>query len=119
MYASHNNRAVSALASIAMVAGIGVMLVFGLQAGRIVEAAQALVAIDLLPPRPTPTPTPPPPPRKSEKSAPKGDPGQRNLKNKATQIVAIVPPILIVPPPPGGGRDHPRQHRQRHPERRF
>ena len=100
MYASHNNRAASALASTAIVAGIGAMLVFGLQAGRIVEATQALIAIDLPPPRPTPTPTPPPPPKKSEKSAPKGDPGQRNLKNKATQIVAIVPPILIVPPPP-------------------
>ena len=56
MYASHNNRAVSALASTAIVAGIGAMLVFGLQAGRIVEAAQALVAIDLPPPRPTPNP---------------------------------------------------------------
>ena len=100
MYASQDNRAVSALASTAIVAGIGAMLVFGLQAGRIVEAAQALVAIDLIPPRPSPTPTPTPPPKKSEKSAPKGDPGQRNLKNKATQIVAIVPPILIVPPPP-------------------
>ena len=100
MYASQDNRAVSALASTAIVAGIGAMLVFGLQAGRIVEATQALIAIDLPPPRPTPTPTPPPPPKKSEKSAPKGDPGQRNLKNKATQIVAIVPPILIVPPPP-------------------
>ncbi len=100
MYASQDNRAVSAIASTAIVAGIGAMLVFGLQAGRIVEATQALIAIDLPPPRPTPTPTPPPPPKKSEKSAPKGDPGQRNLKNKATQIVAIVPPILIVPPPP-------------------
>ena len=100
MYASPNHRAVSALASIAIVAGIGAMLVFGLQAGRIVEATQALVAIDLIPPRPSPTPTPTPPPKKSEKSAPKGDPGQRNLKNKATQIVAIVPPILIMPPPP-------------------
>ena len=100
MYASDNNRAVSALASTAIVAGIGAMLVFGLQAGAIVKATQALVAIDLIAPPPTPTPTPPPPPKKSEKSAPKGDPGQRNLMNKATQIVAIKPPIVILTPPP-------------------
>ena len=100
MYASHNNRAASALASTAIVAGIGAMLVFGLQAGRVEQVTQALVAIDLLPPQPSPTPSPTPPPRKSEKSAPKGDPGERNLKNEATQIVAIKPPILILPPPP-------------------
>jgi protein TonB len=100
MYASPNNRAASAAASIAIVAGIGAVLVFGLQAGRVAEAAaQSLVALNITPPRPTPSPTPPPP-KKSAKSAPKGDPGQRNLKNKATQIVAIKPPILIVPPPP-------------------
>lgn len=76
------------------------MLLFGLQAGRVAQATQALVAIDLLPPRPSPTPSPTPPPKKSEKSAPKGDPGQRNLKNKATQIVAVKPPIVILKPPP-------------------
>ena len=100
MYASQNNRAASALASTAIVAGIGAMLLFGLQAGRIVEATQALEAINLLPPRPSPTPSPTPPPKVTQKSAPKGDPGQRNLKNEATQIVAVKPPILIVPPPP-------------------
>ena len=100
MYASQNNRAASALASTAIVAGIGAMLLFGLQAGRIVEATQALEAINLIPPRPSPTPTPTPPPKVTQKSAPKGDPGQRNLKNEATQIVAVKPPILIVPPPP-------------------
>ena len=100
MYASQQNRTVSALASTAIVAGIGAMLLFGLQAGRIEQATQALVAVDLLPPRPTPTPSPTPPPPKTKKSAPKGDPGQRNLKNKATQIVAIKPPLILVPPPP-------------------
>ena len=100
MYASDNNRAVSALASTAIVTGIGAMLVFGLQAGAIVKATQALVAIDLLAPPPSPTPTPPPPPKPTARSAPKGDPGQRNLKNKATQIVAIKPPFVLITPPP-------------------
>lgn len=76
------------------------MLVLGLRPGEVVEAARSLVAIDLVPPRPSPTPSPTPPPRPSAKSAPKGDPGQRNLKNKATQIVAVKPPIVIVKPPP-------------------
>ena len=100
MYANTNNRAVSALASTAIVAGIGAMLVFGLQAGGVVKAAQALVSIDLIVPPPSPTPTPPPPPKPAAKSAPKGDPGQRNLMNKATQIVAIKPPIVLITPPP-------------------
>ena len=100
MYASQQNRTVSALASTAIVAGIGAMLLLGLQAGPVAQATQALVALDLLPPRPSPTPSPTPPPPKTKKSAPKGDPGKRNLKNKATQIVAVKPPILIVPPPP-------------------
>ena len=100
MYAPHDNRAISALASTAIVAGIGAMLMFGLQAGRVEQVTRALEAINLLPPQPSPTPTPTPPPKVTQKSAPKGDPGQRNLKNEATQIVAVVPPILIVPPPP-------------------
>jgi protein TonB len=100
MYASPQNRTASALASAAIVAGIGAMLLSGLQAGHIAAAAQSLVAIDLAPPPPRPTPTPTPSPRKSQEAAPKGDPGTRNLKNKATQIVAVKPPILIVPPPP-------------------
>ena len=100
MYASQQNRTVSALASTAIVAGMGAMLLFGLQAGRVAQvAAQSLVALNIAPPRPTPSPTPPPPPP-SAKSAPKGDPGKRNLKNKATQIVAVKPPIVLVKPPP-------------------
>jgi len=100
MYVSQENRAASAIASSAIVAGIGAMLMFGLQAGHVAEATRALVALDILPPKPTPSPSPTPPPKPSEKSAPKGAPGERNLKNKATQIVAVKPPILIVPPPP-------------------
>ena len=100
MYASRHNRTLSALASAAMVGGLGALLLSGLQAGRVVEAARSLVAVDLVPPRPTPSPSPTPPPKTSAKSAAKGDPGKRNLKNKATQIVAVKPPIVIVKPPP-------------------
>ena len=99
MYASPHNRTVSAFAAAAIVGGLGALLVLGLRAGEIAQAAQALVAIDLTPPRPTPSPVPTPPPR-SQKPAPKGDPGTRNLKNKATQIVAVRPPLILRPPPP-------------------
>jgi protein TonB len=99
MYAPPRQRTASALASAALVAGIGALLLSGLDAAPIAAGRAALVAIDLLPPRPTPTPTPTPPPP-AAKSAPKGDPGKRNLRNKATQIVAVKPPILILPPPP-------------------
>lgn len=100
MYASQANKPASALASGAIVAGMLAMLVFSLDAEQVVESAQSLVAVNIAPPRPSPTPSPTPPPPKSEKAAPKGDPGQRNLKNKATQIVAVKPPILLVKPPP-------------------
>lgn len=100
MYAAQENRAASALASTAIVAGIGAMLLFGLQAGRIAKAVDPLVALNLVPPPPEPKPSPTPPPKPSAKSAPKGDPGERNLKNKATQIVAEKPKIIILPPPP-------------------
>lgn len=100
MYSAQGNRTVSAIASGAIVAGIGAMLLFGLQAGVVVKAAQSLVALNIIPPTPTPTPSPTRPPPQTTKAAPKGDPGQHNLKNKATQIVLPKPPIVIVPPPP-------------------
>jgi len=99
MYASQHNRTLSALGAATIVSGMAAMLVLGLRADEIARAAEALVAVNLPAPRPSPTPTPPPPP-KAAKAAPKGDPGTRNLRNKATQIVAVKPPILIVPPPP-------------------
>ena len=100
MYAPPRQRTASALASAALVGAIGALLLSGLSAGGVVAGPAALVAVDLLPPRPTPSPTPTPPPPPSARAAPKGDPGERNLRNKATQIVAVKPPILIVPPPP-------------------
>lgn len=99
MYAAQSNRTVSALASAGIVGGIAAMLLAGLHADAIVERAQSLVAVDIAPPRPTPSPSPTPPP-KSPKSAPTGEPGQRNLRNEATQIVAVVPPVIVTPPPP-------------------
>ena len=44
MYASHNHRTVSALASTAMVAGIGAMLVFA-RPWRVVSATTVLVGL--------------------------------------------------------------------------
>ena len=100
MYASHSNRTVSALASAAIVGALAAMLALGLRAGEIAQTARSLVAIDLPAPRSSPSPSPTPPPPKAVKAAPKDDPGQRNLRNKATQIVAVRPPLILLPPPP-------------------
>ena len=84
MYASQHNRTLSALGAAAIVGGLAAALVLGLRADEIARAAEALIAVNLPAPRPSPSPTPTPPP-KAAKAAPKGDPGTRNLRNKATQ----------------------------------
>lgn len=101
MYASPRERTASALAAFGIVVLLAFVLVFGLRVGTIVRDPGALVSVifDQPKPPPPPEPKPKPRPRPAETHAPKGDPGQRNLKNKATPIVApkVVP--LIVPQP--------------------
>ena len=98
MYVSQPPRAVSAATAGALTAGILAVLVFGFGATREPQAAPGLLAIDLSEP-PPPRPRERPEQRRAEKAAPKDEAGERNLRNKATAIVA--PPVmpLIVPPP--------------------
>jgi protein TonB len=99
MYVSRPPRAVSATLSVGLTAAIVAMLVFGFGATRVSERAPGLLSVDFTEPAPPPRPRQRPEQRRSEKAAPKEDAGQRNLRNKATAIVA--PPVvpLIVPPP--------------------
>lgn len=92
-------RTGAAVVSGALVGGIALAMILGLTRG--IDPAQIartqLVALDL--PLPKPPPAPEPPPQSSSASAAKDDAGARNLKNRATAIVAQ-PPRIPVPPPP-------------------
>lgn len=99
MYVSQPPRAVSAALSTGLTAAIVALLVFGFSVSRTVQEVPGLLAIDLAEPPPPPKPNERPQGRRAEKAAPKDEAGQRNLRNKATAIVA--PPVvpLIKPPP--------------------
>lgn len=99
MYVLQPPRAVSAALSAGLTAAIVALLVFGFGVQRTLEEAPGLLAIELDSPPPPPRPKERPERRSSTKAAPKDEAGMRNLKNKATAIVA--PPVvpLIVPPP--------------------
>lgn len=96
MPASPRQRATSAIASAAIVAGLAALLVHGLQVRFKLPGRDDFVAIGIAPER---KPEPEPPPRKATSSAPKGSPSPKNLRNKATPVVAPTTPALIVPPP--------------------
>ncbi len=101
MYMPARTRALSALASLLIVAAGVLALVLGLAARMTPrERDKALAAV--LPLRDPPAePRPRETPAKAASSAAKGRPSPANLRNKATQIVAPPPrlPPLIVPPP--------------------
>lgn len=101
MYVSQPPRAVSAGVSLALTAGVVALLVFGLGTARQSAIVPALLSVDLseAPPPPPPRPKQRPEQRRRDKAAPKDEAGMKNLRNKATAIVA--PPVvpLIVPPP--------------------
>lgn len=88
----------AALISGALVTGIALAMIFGLTRGinptELVRTG--LVTLDIPLPKP---PEPEPPPRASSASAAKDAAGARNLKNKATAVVAQ-PPRIPAPPPP-------------------
>lgn len=102
MYASATPRqtAASALASAGIVALIGLALVLGLRAGQVLHDTGSLISVVLDADKPPPPPEPKSKPKPSVKSAPKGAPSPRNLRNKAAQVVAPPPRILLAPPPP-------------------
>jgi len=99
MYVSKPPRVFSAASAMAIVASIAAVLLMGLQAARIDHAPTSLIAIDLPPPRVQPTQRPKPVAKRSRTSAAKGKPSPRNLRNKATQVVAQ-PVVLLIKPPP-------------------
>ena len=99
MYDPRPPRAVSAASSAAIVAGLVAVLVYGLGIDPpVAERPDPLLSISLTPsPKPTPTPRAERP--NERKAAPKDEAGERNLKNKATAIVAPpVTPLIVVPP---------------------
>ncbi|MEO6040847.1 MAG: TonB family protein [Croceibacterium sp.] len=100
MYAWHPPRAISASTSLAIVALIGAVLVFGLGVHPPLLVSQPLVSVTFTSPRPPPPPMPKPPPphRKAHKA--KDQPSPQNLRNKATAIVAPPVPHPLIPPPP-------------------
>lgn len=101
MYTSARDRALSALASLLIVAGGLVAMIAGLAAQMTPrERRETLAAI--IPLRDEPEkPRPREIPAKADSTAAKGRPSPPNLRNKATQVVAPPPrlPPLIVPPP--------------------
>jgi protein TonB len=99
MYAWHPPRTLSAASSLAIVALIGALLMFGLGVRQVVQQSLPLISMTIAPePEPTPSPTPAEV-RHAEKPAPKHEASPRNLRNQTTQVVA--PPVhpIIVPPP--------------------
>jgi periplasmic protein TonB len=99
VYVSRPPRASAATASLTIVALLALVLVFGLGGERGAIAPGTLVAFELSPPRPHPTEEPKPRIRPSKSSAAKRKASPRNVRNKATQVVAPRNPLLIVPPP--------------------
>lgn len=100
MYAPQPRRAVSGAASLGLVGLLGAALLLGLRVTPTLAQGPHLLAIDLTPPPPPPEPERKPKPRKAEKEAAKGDPSPRNLRNRATPVVAPTPPVVLKPPPP-------------------
>lgn len=100
MYTSVQERTISAIASAVIVMLIALALVLGLRPGQLARVPASLVSIMF---------DQPPPPKEKEAehvthreraSAPKGAPSPRNLRNKATQVVAPPPPLPPLAPPP-------------------
>jgi periplasmic protein TonB len=102
------DRIVPALGALAIHAGLGAVLLWGLgvPASRVVETT--LEVFDVLPPpEPTPPITPEPPPRiESDTDARRFSPGEEgaasppNIRSQATQIVVPPPQVRLNVPPP-------------------
>ena len=98
MYLARREKFVSALAAFATVLLIAVMLVFGLRVVQQAPMRETLVSIGLLPEKP-PDRKPRMQVRPSPTRAARHEASPPNLRNKATQIVALPVTPLIVPPP--------------------
>jgi len=85
--------------SAALVSGIALAMILGLSRGLVTPPKPVADLVTLNFTLPKPPPEPEPPPRASSASAAKDAASARNLKNKATPVVAQ-PPRVPVPPPP-------------------
>lgn len=90
------DRIVAGIGTALVTAGLGVVLVLGLSVDIRTTAEHALTVLTIQPP---PPPPPPPPPHPLVKPHAKGRAAPRNLRNKATPVVAP-PPVVIPPKPP-------------------
>ncbi len=97
-YTSRAQRGGAALAAAIVVGGLTALLVFGLRVEWLPRGQEVLFSIGLSP-RPRPTPTPRAEVRKAATSAAKGAASPRNLRNRATPVVALPVPVLLPPPP--------------------
>jgi protein TonB len=102
LYTPLKDRLVAALGAALIVVLLGYMLLSGLTVRLQLPGEQALALLNLRAPPPPPPPPPPPRrPEKHERSLKKsGKASPRNLRNKATPIVAPTPIVLPPPLPP-------------------
>jgi len=109
MYAWHPPRTLSGAASAAIVGAMLALLVLGLNVQRTAESVLRLVSVDLgEPPQPQPTEQPRAPKPHARTPAPKHEASPRNVRNKATEIVApqatpLIPPPVVAAPHAGPG----------------
>lgn len=87
-----------AVATGAIVAGLGYLLIVGLAGSRTVVATDALKLFSVLPAPPPPPPEPKPRPR-PRSHRPNGGAARPNILSKATEVT-VPPPIVVLPPPP-------------------
>lgn len=92
------DRVIAALGSGAVVAGMGWLLLWGLDVPRAAPVQRALALLDLRPPPPPPPPRREPPVEQPRRSPAREKPAPRNRKATPTEVV--VPPVVIPPPKP-------------------
>lgn len=97
MYTPLKDRLIAAFGAALIVVLLGYMLLSGLTVRLQLRGEQALALLNLRAPPPPPPPRPPEKRVRSEKKSGKVSP--RNLRNKATPVVAP-PPVVHLPPPP-------------------
>ncbi|MEO6715685.1 MAG: energy transducer TonB [Novosphingobium sp.] len=97
MYSSRAERTLSALAALIVVAAMVAMVVIGLRVEWKQRDNEAVVSVELAHERKSPRPLRPEA-RKARTSKPKETPSPRNLKNRATPLVAPPMPIILLPP---------------------
>lgn len=99
MYASRAVRSGSALAALVAVAALAALMFYGLRVEWLPRVSESLVSVTFQPERKQPPRPPRAEARKARTSAPKDEASPRNLRNRATPVVALPVPILLPPPP--------------------